>query len=59
MSDHKTETGGISKGLLIFAFIVFLAIIWKFTDLFTSILGTLLIIAVFAYDYNKRNGFIH
>lgn len=59
MSDHKTETGGISKGALIIAFLVFLAIIWKFTDLFTSIVGTLLMIAVFAVDYNWRKGHIH
>ncbi|MES2796892.1 MAG: hypothetical protein V4683_13055 [Bacteroidota bacterium] len=59
MSNHKTESGGISKGLLIFMFIVFLTIIWKFTDLFTSIVGTLLMIAVFAVDYNHRKGHIH
>ena len=59
MSNHNTETTGISKGVLIFAFIVFLAIIWKFTDLFTSILGTILMIAVFAVDYNQRKGHIH
>lgn len=59
MSNHKTETEGISKGLLIFAFIAFLAIIWKFTDLFTSIVGTILMIAVFAVDYNHRKGHIH
>ena len=59
MSNHNSESTGISKGLLIVAFIVFLAIIWKFTDLFTSIVGTLLIIAVFAVDYNHRKGHIH
>jgi hypothetical protein len=59
MSNHTKDTTGISKGLLITAFIVFLAILWKFTDLFTSIVGTFLLIAVFAYDYNKRNGHIH
>lgn len=59
MSNHNTESSGISKGLLIFAFIVFLIIIWKFTDLFTSILGTILMIAVFAVDYNRRKGHIH
>jgi hypothetical protein len=59
MSDHKTETGGISKGALILAFIIFLAIIWKFTDLFTSIVGTILMITVFAVDYNWRKGQIH
>ncbi len=59
MSDHKSETKGISKGILILAFIIFLAIIWKFADLFNSILGTILIIAVFAVDYNWRKGHIH
>lgn len=59
MSDYKTEKGGISKGILILAFVIFLAIIWKFADLFNAILGTILIIAVFAVDYNYRKGHIH
>ncbi len=59
MSNHNSETKGISKGALIIMFLLFLAIIWKFTDLFTSIVGTLLMIAVFAVDYNWRKGHIH
>ncbi len=59
MSNHGSETKGISKGLLIFMFLLFLVIIWKFTDLFTSIIGTLLMITVFAVDYNIRKGHIH
>jgi hypothetical protein len=59
MSDSKSETKGVSKGALIFMFILFLAIIWKFTDLFTSIIGTILMIAIFAVNYNYRKGHIH
>jgi hypothetical protein len=59
MAGHQSESNGIRKGVLVLAFLFFLAILWKFTDLFTSIIGTLLLVAVFAVDYNRRNGHIH
>ena len=59
MENTNSDSKGLTKGALIFAFLLFLVILWKFTDLFTSILGTIILIAVFAYDYNKRNGQIH
>jgi uncharacterized membrane protein len=59
MSNTNSNTKEINKGALILMFVIFLAIIWKFTDLFTSIIGTLLMIAIFAIDYNSRKGHIH
>lgn len=59
MAQSNSESKGLSMGWLVFFFILFLTILWKFTDLFTSILGTILLIAVFVVDYNRRNGLIH
>ncbi len=59
MAEHHSENQGPRKGVLIFMFLLFLGILWKFGDLFTSIFGTLFLIAVFAVDYNYRKGQIH
>jgi hypothetical protein len=59
MSAQHSDSKEPRKGVLVFAFIFFLAILWKFGDLFTSIFGTLFLIAVFAVDYNFRKGQIH
>jgi hypothetical protein len=59
MENISPDKNSASTALLVIAFLAFLAIIWKFTDLFTSILGTIIMVAVFAIDYNIRKGHTH